>query len=288
METNVISRRKTIGLLGLSVLNLNWVDEFKRSGFKIGACDWSLGKKDSPEVAQIAQLVGLHGAQINMGNPANNMWLRDPKIQKLYKETFKKHNVKISGLALGDLNSYPLKSDPRTEQWVADSVDVAVKLKVKNVLLAFFEKGDLKGDEEGTRVVIEKLKRVMPIAEKAGITFGIESWLNAKEHLYIIEQVASPNLKVYYDVANSNTMGYDIYQEILDLGKANQICEFHAKENGFVLGNGKVDFKKVKDCLLQIGYKGWLQIEGATPQNMTIENAYFENTKFLKNLLNIK
>lgn len=281
----IISRRNSLKFLGLSAFGFATFEDFKKSGIKIGACDWSLGKKDSPEAAQVARLVGVEGAQVNMGTPENNMWLRDPKIQQLYKETFAQNKVKIAGLALGDLNFYPLKSDDRTAQWVMDSIDVAKKLKVKNVLLAFFEKGDLKGDEAGTQVVIDKLKKIMPTAERAGITFGIESWLSAKEHMYIIEKVGSPNLKVYYDVANSNKMGYDIYQEIRDLGKANQICEFHAKENGFILGQGKVDFVEVKKCLSEINYKGWIQIEGATPKGMKIEEAYLQNAQFLNKTL---
>ena len=100
--------------------------------------------------------------------------------------------------------------------------------------------------------------------------------------MYIIDQVKSPNLKVYYDVANSNKMGYDIYSEIRELGKNNMICEFHAKENGFLLGKGRVDFEEVKKCLAEIKYKGWIQIEGAVPEGAEMFESYIENRKFLK------
>ena len=89
----------------------------------------------------------------------------------------------------------------------------------------------MKNDKKGTEVVISKLKEVMPEAEKQGITFGLETWLDAAEHKYIIDKVGSPNLKVYYDTANSHKMGYDIYEEILWLGNEDLICEFHFKEN---------------------------------------------------------
>lgn len=88
---------------------------------------------------------------------------------------------------------------------------------------------------------------------------GIESWLNADQHLAILERVGSPAVQVYYDVCNSNDRGYDIYREIRQLGK--RICEFHAKENGALLGQGKVDFKKVRAAMDDIGYTGWIQIE---------------------------
>jgi L-ribulose-5-phosphate 3-epimerase len=251
----------------------------------IGACDWSIGKNSDVSGVELASKIGLDGLQVNMGSAANQMHLRDPKVQQQYREAFKKYNVRCSGLALGELNNVPYKSDPVTDQWVVDSIDVAKALKVSVILLAFFGKNDLKNDPEGTRVVIDKLKKVMPKAEAAGITIGIESWLNAEEHLYIIRQVGSANLKVYYDVANAETMGYPVYEELRILGSQKMICEVHAKENGFLLGQGKIDFAEVNKCLDEINYKGWVQIEGAVPKGQPVFESYLHNLKFLRSAL---
>src|SRR6266481_6470289 len=137
-------------------------------------------------------------------------------------------------------------------------------LGLKTVLLAFFGKGDLVGDEAGQREVIRRLKRVAPKAEKAGVSLGLESWLSAEDTVRIMDRVGSPAVKMYYDVCNSNDRGYDIYKEIRWLGKKN-ICEFHLKENGFLLGQGKVDFARVREAIEDIGYQGWVQIEGSVP-----------------------
>lgn len=285
---NKISRRQAIQnaalLLGAGLSFSSFVQQSKQAGFQIGACDWSIGQRNSVDAVEVAYKLGLDGVQVNMGTLANDMCLRDQKIQKQYLEAFEKYGVKPSGFAIGELNNIPYKSDERTDQWVLDSIDVAKVLGVKNILLAFFSQNDLKNDEIGTQTVIEKLKKVMPKAEQAGITLGIESWLNAKEHLYIINEVKSPNLKVYYDVANSNHMGYDIYSEIRELGKQGQICEFHAKENNYLLGKGKVDFQEVRKCIDEINYKGWLQIEGAVPTGQPMFESYVENRQFLKSI----
>lgn len=124
----------------------------------------------------------------------------------------------------------------------------------------------------------------MPKAEDKGIILGIESWLNAEEHMEIINAVNSPNLKVYYDVANSNKMGYDIYDEIRSLGKEN-ICEFHAKENGYLLGQGRVDFQKVRQAMDDIQYEGWVQIEGAVPKNADMFESYVLNNTYIRSVL---
>jgi sugar phosphate isomerase/epimerase len=100
----------------------------------------------------------------------------------------------------------------------------------------------------------------------------------------IIDRVGSRAVQVYYDVANSEKMGYDIYREIRWLGKQNQICEFHMKENGFLLGQGRVDFKKVRAAIDDIGYRGWMQIEGAVPEGGTMRDAYPKNGQFLRGI----
>ncbi len=285
---NKISRRQAIQntavLLGAGLSFSSFIQKSSQDGFQIGACDWSIGQSANINAVEVASKLGLDGVQINMGMLANDMHLRDSKIQKQYLEAFQKYNIKPSGFAIGELNNVPYKSDDRTDQWVSDAIDVAKILGIKTILLAFFANNDLKNDEIGTQNVIKKLKKVMPKAEQAGIAFGIESWLSAQEHLYIINEVKSPNLKVYYDVANSNYMGYDIYAEIRELGKQNMICEFHAKENNFLLGTGKVDFQEVRKCIDEINYKGWLQIEGAVPKGQPMFESYLENRKFLKSV----
>jgi L-ribulose-5-phosphate 3-epimerase len=153
---------------------------------------------------------------------------------------------------------------------------------VRVVLLAFFANDDLRGDQAGIDEVVRRLKAVAPKAEKAGVCLGIESWLSAEQHLEILERVGSPAVKVYYDVCNSNDMGYDIYREIRKLGS--RICEFHLKENGSLLGQGKVDFKRVRAAIDAIGYAGWVQIEGAVPPGMKIPEACAANCKYLRSI----
>lgn len=257
----------------------------KKRKYRISACDWSIGKTAQVEGLALGRQMGLDGVQVSLGTVKNNMHLRRPEIQQAYKDAEKKLGVKVSSLAIGELNNVPYKSAPETEEWVSDSIDVAKAMGCEVILLAFFSKGDLKGDEAGTREVIRRLKKVAPKAEKAGIILGIESWLSADEHLHIIESVGSKNVRVYYDVANSHKMGYDIYEEMQRLGKE-YICEVHAKENGFLLGQGQIDFPRVKNILDEVRYKGWVIIEGALPQGADLLDAYVKNNQFLRSVLN--
>lgn len=253
--------------------------------YHLGACDWSLGYHSDPEALREAKRIGLDGVQVSLGKLENNMHLRQKDVQEQYKRMARETGMKISSLAIGELNQYPYKSDPQTIPWVRDSIQVAKAMKCKVVLLAFFGKGDLKNDPEGQKEVIRRLKEVAPLAEKSGVILGIESWLSAEEHMAIIDGVGSDAVRVYYDVANSEKMGYEIYKEIKWLG--DQICEVHMKENGFLLGEGKVDFNRVKESLESIRYKGWMQIEGGVPPAIDRKVSNQKNASFLRKTFEI-
>ncbi len=253
--------------------------------FRIGACDWSLGKDSNVAAFDVAKQIGLDGIMVNMGSEKNNLHLREPGLQQSYLSASRKTGVKISSIAIGELNNIPYKSDPRTEEWVWDSIDTAKNLGVNVILLAFFSKNDLRNDHKGKKEVIRKLKKAAPKAEKTGIILGIESYLNAAEHLDIIEQVGSKNVKVYFDFRNTADAGYDALKEVKQLGK-NNICELHIKENGFLLGKGTLDWTKIRNLLYEMNYfgDGWMQIEGAMPDKANIVESYRHNLQFLRHL----
>jgi sugar phosphate isomerase/epimerase len=237
---------------------------------------------DDPEAFEVARKIGLDGVQVSMGTAANNMRLRQPEVQKRCRDAAKAAGLEVASLAIGELNNIPYKSDPRTVAWVNDCIEVCQALGVRVVLLAFFGNDDLRDDRAGVDEVVRRLKAVAPKAERAGISLGIESWLSADQHLEILDRVGSKAVQVYYDVCNSNDRGYDIYKEIRQLGK--RICEFHAKENGALLGQGKVDFKKVRAAMDDIEYSGWIEIEGAVPPGQPMLESYQANCKFMRGI----
>ena len=253
--------------------------------FKIGVCDWTIGKKTNPASLQLAKKLGTDGVQVDFGSPeGDNLLLFDSGLQNEFLKAEEENDIAICSLAMGTLNEYPLKSDPRTEKWISHAIDTAVAMDTKVILLAFFGNGDLRGDVKGKDNVVAKLKDLAPKAKKEGVTLGFESWLSAREHLEIIERVGSPALKVYYDVGNSHKRGYDIYQEIRDL--KGQICEFHAKDYDDLYGKGSIDFVKVREAMDAIGYRGWIVMEG-TEMPLGLEESCRYDAAYLKKVFTI-
>jgi L-ribulose-5-phosphate 3-epimerase len=286
MEKGKISRRELIvkgaQVASAGVAGVPWLQaKTAQAGFKIGACDWTLGKRADPAALVMAKRLGLDGIQVDVGGPKNGMPVLKAEVQKLYLETAAKQQVEIGSLAIGSLNDVPYKSDPRAEQWVSDSIDACQALGVKVVLLAFFAKGDLLNDPEGVAAVVQRLRKVAPKAERADVTLGFESWLSAEQHMDILNRVGSPAVKVYYDVANSHKQGYDIYKEIRLLGK--NICEFHAKDYDDLYGKGSIDFNRVRLAMDDIGYRGWLHMEG-TKLPLGLEESIKYDERYLRSV----
>ena len=268
--------------------------------FKIGVCDWTIQMPLSEGSFHFAKENGLEGIQYSFGAEGDGLDLRlrqnRDKIRAVVKET----GVAISSLGIGLLNKVPLATTTEADQLVADCLDTMVKLKQeaaelkdrklaemvspKVVLLAFFGNADINDNPDRINVVIEKLKRFAPIAEKHGFTLGLETLLNEADHRHIIDSVGSPALKVYYDTANSARMGYDIYSEIESLGSDN-ICEIHVKENKELVGKGDIDFSKVKSILQKINYDGWLILEGSA-KGMSRTEATAANAVYACSLFN--
>ena len=251
--------------------------------FKIGACDWSIRNRGDVAAMKMAKDIGIDGVEVSFGKPGDTYDLREAENRKKYQAEAKKNSVEICSLAMGILNQIPYATSSDAEQWVLDCIEVMPKLNQKVVLLAFFANGDLKGKPDMQEAAIARLKKAAPKAEEAGVILGIESYLNADEHMRILDAVDSPAVKVYYDVANMNKMGYDVYKEIRQLGR-DRICQIHCKENGYLLGKGLIDFKRVKEALDDIGWHGWLVIEGAVPKGGEMFDSYVKNQKYLRSV----
>ncbi|MHC4637110.1 MAG: sugar phosphate isomerase/epimerase family protein [Planctomycetota bacterium] len=255
-------------------------DKVLKKGFRIGATDWSLGKSSDAGSFEVARQLGLDGVQVNAGMVGDELHLSSPEVQKKFLEAARDNGMEIASLCILQLNRVPYKSDALAERWVFDSIDICREMKVKVVMIPCFGKANLLNDSKGVDVVVERLKQAAPKAEKAGVILGLESLLSAEQNMDIIDRVGSPVVKVYYDVLNSHKAGYDIYKEIRFLGSRN-LCEFHAKDKG-LFGQGIIDFPRVRLAMDDIGYRGWLQIEGSKP--LGLEASYRHNGQYLRSI----
>ncbi len=144
-------------------------------GFKIGICDWSLGRITELSALEVAKRLGADGVQVDFGMADDNLpLLHKPELQREYLELTKKHNIEIASFGMVALGWAPYRSDPRWTQWINEGIDVSKAMGINIILIPFFSKPDLAGDEEAREIVAKKLKELSPKAEKAEVVLGLE------------------------------------------------------------------------------------------------------------------
>lgn len=253
--------------------------------YRIGICDWDLRATGNPNALTVGKELGFEGVEVSY-LPEGEFSLSRPENRKLFLETAKQNGLAVSSLAMGILNGRPLATVPEAESWVEGCVDAMVEMNVPVTLLAFFSDGDIKDDKSARAKVLEKLKRLSEKAEKCGKILGVESYLNAEEHLEMLRAVGSDAVKVYYDAQNMLTKNYPIYEDMETLFKENAICQVHAKEYDFRLGEGKIDFKRFAEILDRYDYRGWVVAETSVRGDWKESQA--ANATYLKKLFRDK
>jgi sugar phosphate isomerase/epimerase len=253
----------------------------EKKPWKIGITDWDVRATGRLSSFTVAKELGYEGVQVTYapeGTDSLAVKANRPKFLAAAKET----NVAIASFCIGTLNSKPLATTPEAEGWVADCLDAMDEMKIDRVLIPFFGNADMDQHKDHQPLVIEKLKRLAPMAEKRKKVLLIESTLSAEDHIKIIDAVGSDAVKVYYDVRNSLNKKYDIFREMELLGSKKLFPEIHFKDNKR-LGEGDIDFTKVRAVLDKVGYEGWVVVESSVTGDW--KESHTANAQFIKRLL---
>ncbi|HNY42480.1 MAG TPA: sugar phosphate isomerase/epimerase family protein [Bryobacteraceae bacterium] len=259
-DLNAVTRRAVLsGLAALPAMAA-------KSRLKIGVTDWNLGKGANPESVALAASIGFEGVEISFGRPRpdeGRLPADRPETIAAYKAALAKHNIGVAGTCVDALHKNCLMNDRLGVRWVSDSIRLSRELGAKTLLLpAFFD------CEVKTPALLDStasaLKEVAGEAERAAVTLGLENTLSAEENLRIMDKVGSRNLKVYYDAQNAIRWEHDPFKEIPLLG-ASRICQFHIKDNGGYLGEGKVPWDRLLQVIVELGFAGWANLETSNP-----------------------
>lgn len=256
-----------------------------RSGrLKIGVTDWNLRLTGKVEAVETAAQLRFDGVQVSLGRKPvdGKLPLDDGVVQQQYLTASKMHNIPIDGTCLDILHVNYLKNDKLGQKWVADSIPITRKLNARVILLPFFGKGALTTREE-MDYVGDALREVAPEAERAGVILGLEDTISAEDNVRIMERTKSSAVLTYYDVGNSTEGGFDVVKEIRWLGK-DRICQFHLKDNPHYLGEGKIDFPPVIKAIEDIRFRGFANLETASP-SQSIDQDMTRNLLFVRRLL---
>src|SRR5690606_11194679 len=234
--------------------------------YKIGVIDLMLLKRQKISAFPLAAEIGADGLEVDMGGLGNRETfdnkLSDPAVRKEFLDKAKELNLEISSLAMTGFYAQSIAERPTYKKMVQDCIDTMKAMNVKTAFLPLGVKGDLVQYPELRPAIVERLKVVGKMAEKAEVVIGIETALDAKGEVQLLKEIGSKAIQIYFNFSNPLKEGRDLYEELQILGRK-RICMIHCTDEDGVLlqDNKRLDMHKVKRTLDKMGWKGWLVIE---------------------------
>jgi L-ribulose-5-phosphate 3-epimerase len=141
---------------------------------------------------------------------------------------------------------------------LCELIEKASELGVERMLLPLLETSAVSTPELEAEVS-ESLRRAAPKAAEHGIVLGLEMEIAGREYAKLIDGVAHPNVRAYYDVGNSTAQGFDVASDVEPL--LTHLFAVHVKDRKYaggsqILGQGDTNFSGFFRRLQRAGFGG--------------------------------
>jgi L-ribulose-5-phosphate 3-epimerase len=213
---------------------------------------------------EIAKNLGMDCIEFILDyNDANqNPLLNNGELKKL-QSIISKTGVLVKTICADYFMESPLHSED--QEIATNSMNVLKRLLVSaeilgvsDIVIPCVDQSSLDNNDAVKRFV-EKINDIIPDIEDKGINLSLETDLDPKSFLELLNKFNSKRITVNYDIGNSASLGFDLIEELDTYG--NRITDIHIKDrvlNGgpVVLGEGNADFKLFFTKLKEFNYKG--------------------------------
>ncbi|MFC7667689.1 sugar phosphate isomerase/epimerase family protein [Hymenobacter humi] len=248
-------------------------------------------KRQKLGALQLTKDIGADGVEVDMGGLGQRETFDNqaakPEIRQQFIDKAKELNLEICSLAMTGFYAQSFATRPTYQRMIQDCLDTMKALNVKVAFLPLGTQGDLVKNPELRPAIVERLKVVGKMAQRAGVVVGIETSLDAAGEVQLLREINSKHIQIYFNFSNPLKEGRDLHQELKTLGRK-RICQMHATdEDGVWLQNNtRLDMNKVKQTLADMGWDGWLVIERSRDANdgRNVKKNFGANTAYLKSI----
>jgi len=259
--------------------------------YKIAVCDWMILKRQKLGAFQLANDIGADGVEVDMGSLGQRETFASSLTNTANCQQFlakaRELNLGISSIAMSGFYAQSFAERTNVLRLVQDCVDTMKAMDVKIAFLPLGVNSDLLKHPELRPQVVERLKLVGALAEKAGVIIGVETELDASEQIKLLDEVGSPAIKIYYNLASAIRHQRDYVKELRQLGK-DRVCQIHCSNtDGFWMQNDpQVNAPNLKSALDEMNWSGWLVIERSRDTNdvHNVKKNYAANAAYLKSI----
>jgi len=248
---------------------------------KKGISIWCFpGKTPVREAMKKAKQAGFEGIELAFAEKGEVGFLSTPQEMQALVQEARSTGIEISGLATGDLWTYPLSSaDPkeveRGKAIIRKMLELAEGLSVDAILIVPALVGRGTSPQMTVRYETawqrstDAIRELLPVAQKHQVVMGVENvWnrflLSPLEMRSYVDQFGSPWVRAYLDIGNVLRFGY-AQDWILTLGpriKRVHVKDFNMAKDAFVnLLEGDLDWPAAIAALREVGFQGYLTAE---------------------------
>ena len=163
-------------------------------------------------------------------------------------------------------------------------IEAASIIGAKAVEMPLVDNSSIK-DRHEREVFITSIRRILPAAQRHGISLGLETDLPPREFLGLLEEFNHPLVRANYDSGNSASKGYDPYEEITAL--RSYILNVHIKDRVFQgatvsLSAGDVNFERLFMTLKRIEYRNSFILQAARGEDGNEVSTIRKQMNFVK------
>lgn len=177
-----------------------------------------------------------------IGYAALELWARDDDFEELVAAA-KQHNLIVASMcghaSIADGLNNPAHHD-RIEAELRASLDLAARFSIPNLICFSGNRRPGQSDADAIAVTAAGLRRLAPHAERLGVNLNLELLNSKVDHpgyqadhtawgIAVCEQVASPRVKLLYDIYHLQIMEGDVIRTIRQ--HARWIGHFHTAGN---------------------------------------------------------
>ena len=226
-----------------------------KNNLKIGICQWCIPSQGVSAI-RVAANMRYKGIVADMGKAQDNFPLNRPDYLLDINREREKYGICITTVAVNELCQTGMaiaENYNYIDYIIKEAVKCAVALEANILQLPSFGNGLINSEADFCNTA-SCLKNACKVAGEKGLIVGTENALTVQGNLRMLDEVAEPNLKIYFDTANPLFLAGGMYAPEMLKAMLDKICEIHVKDVSrnpddgkfyFVpLGMGETDFEK--------------------------------------------
>jgi L-ribulose-5-phosphate 3-epimerase len=219
---------------------------------------------------EIASEIGLHSIEWIVEDPLHQNALINQQNREEVKQVIKDSKVIVEFICADIFMERPMfdfLSNPidQSSLLIQEIAKAAKEIGAGCVEIPFVDKSSLNNSEKLINAV-EVLSLCLPYIADMDMQLALETDLNPRDQVELVERINYQNLKLNYDIGNSASLGYNPVEELMAYGEL--IANVHIKDRiiggtTVPLGTGSADIPLVLHHLNKIGYQGNFILQAA-------------------------